>query len=281
MTLVVGIRFGARFQIQSDSLITHRDAVRPNTVPGRLKSVVLHPLLCVSFAGSADVGIDAVRNLGVTPDSQFDPQHVLDSLKESHDRSRDSVDFLVCSLAQESGFTKISGGTVAQGGDRYWIGDPDAVNEFQARFEATQPPQGAPEEFADLSRSLQAFNSLLREHSLPTVGGFGFRAASSESGFRYMEGATAFYPSQSIPSGISTTLKFGGPAHGGFAYSVLVPAQPGQPALGVHLFQGRLGYLYLPLERDDAVEYTDVSHEEFRRRVLADHAVDINGPRVG
>jgi hypothetical protein len=39
---------------------------------------------------------------------------------------------------------------------------------------------------------------------------------------------------------------------GGYAVSVVEPADPGTPALGLNLPRARLGMLYLPLEFDGA-----------------------------
>jgi hypothetical protein len=175
MTLVVGQKIGSQFQIQSDSLITNRDATSPNEIPGRLKTIILNLRLCVSFAGLADAGIDAIRRLNIMSDSDFDIAEVITSLREAHEDCGQSVDFLVCSTGPHETLARISGGRVAQGANRYWIGDGAAVNEFQTRFDKAEPPQGAEPGLALLCRSLDAFASLLREGQVETVGGRLFR----------------------------------------------------------------------------------------------------------
>jgi hypothetical protein len=281
MTLVVAETIGSCFHIQCDSLITNRDVVRPNDIPGRLKSIVLSRDLCVSFAGRADAALDAIRQLYPSTGSRLDASLLVDELYETHKASGGEIDFLVCSLGLGGRFVKIAGDSVAEGADRYWIGDPAAVSEFQRQFDLSVPPQNASPDHKATSRSLDAFSSLLRETRLPTVGGFRFHVASVSGAFQYMDEAASYYPTQDIPSGVATALRFGGPAEGGFAYSVLTPDQAGVPIVGVHLYQGRLGLLYDPLNHDDAIQIPNVSHKEFREKVLALCGVSIDGLTLG
>jgi hypothetical protein len=63
VTLVVGRVVGDQIRIVADSLLTQSDR-RKGYFAGALKPVILHPGLCVAYAGGAEDGIRALRALG-------------------------------------------------------------------------------------------------------------------------------------------------------------------------------------------------------------------------
>jgi hypothetical protein len=101
------------------------------------------------------------------------------------------------------------------------------------------------------------------------------------TGFSYLPEARAYFPKQSIPSGIETALRFGRAAEGGFAYTLLVPLVPGKPLVAVHFYQGSLGYVYAPLEADRPVEVPDVTHAGLRAFVLKKYGIEVEGIKIG
>lgn len=80
MTLVADRVVGDQIRIVSDSLLSDESDLRKGNFAGVLKPVILHPALCVAYAGGAEDGIRALRALGVERDKEFNLSEVIDAL---------------------------------------------------------------------------------------------------------------------------------------------------------------------------------------------------------
>ena len=67
---------------------------------------------------------------------------------------------------------------------------------------------------------------------------------------------------------------------GGYAVSVVEPANPGTPALGFSFPRARLGMLYLPLEYDEAQIIKDVSPNHFVDEIRKRFDVEMSEPML-
>jgi hypothetical protein len=65
---------------------------------------------------------------------------------------------------------------------------------------------------------------------------------------------------------------------GGYAVSIVPPAEPGIPALGVNFPVARLGLIYLPLQFDGAQVIRNISPNEFGTAVLERFGVTLSDP---
>jgi len=65
---------------------------------------------------------------------------------------------------------------------------------------------------------------------------------------------------------------------GGFAVTVVEPAHPGIPALGLSFPRAHLGMLFLPLEYDQAQVIEDVSPNDYARVVQERFGVAMKDP---
>jgi hypothetical protein len=88
--------------------------------------------LCVAYAGSALVALDALRRLPVG--DSFDLEEVESLLSVASRRYDRATDFLVASLREPRSLAKIQDGEVLRGGDQWWIGEPRAFNAYQRYF---------------------------------------------------------------------------------------------------------------------------------------------------
>jgi hypothetical protein len=277
MTLVVGLKTQKRVQLLSDTRITHPDVTQIEELPGRLKLVTISPSVCVGYAGPTNRAMDSIRALARTGASFLEAVEALRTVSANGD-----VDFLAAQSLPSLDLWKIQRGRAASVNGTVWIGDGEAATEYEQRaITARQLPHTDDPELGIISSLGSAFNALVRERAIESVGGLPIRVSSRLDGFHYPEQALAYYPAQTIPPGVSTTLTFGGPAEGGFAYSLLVPDQPGVPIIGVHFVQGRLGYVYVPLEQDKPVEVPEVTHSQLREYVRAHYRSNVDGVHVG
>lgn len=272
MTLVVGSVEDRAVRLTCDSQISDRHAARNNVVPGRLKLVVLRPNTCIGYAGQPDIAIDAIRAARSLTDFDDIAEHLLHTNVESHGR----VDFLIAQL-NPLRLEKIAQYRRFRGGSLYWIGDPEAVDVFGRLLDVATAPASNYPEYALAARIHTAFLQLLSDTAAPSVGGLSFTVARDREGFRYAPASMVFFPSQSIPSGVPTSLCFGGPAQGGYAYSVYSANAPGVAAAAVYFLQGRCGCLYMPLVQDEAQWFSDVSQDDFKAAVSSAAGAELLG----
>jgi hypothetical protein len=103
-----------------------------------------------------------------------------------------------------------------------------------------------------------------------------------ETGFKYL-GMYAGYHSRpvTISPGPTSLLAATGADQGGYNYTVLTPSRPGIGAVGTYVLQGRFGWLFHPLELDEAVCYADCSCDEFIQHVRDEYSIDLDGLRLG
>jgi hypothetical protein len=79
MTLVVAHRTPYGVRLCSDMRVIDRGATRPPSyLNAILKAVILHPRLCVAFAGSVPLALGAIRCLDVERDSDADVARVVE-----------------------------------------------------------------------------------------------------------------------------------------------------------------------------------------------------------
>lgn len=275
MTLVVGLRQADRVWLLSDSRISHPDVTQVEEIPGRLKLVLLRDI-CVAYAGAADHSLDIIRR--APANASFDK--TLEFFRAAHVDSGQSVDFMVSSASTKALIRISEGGIVPVHGEA-WIGDADAFDKYSSRKNSTNLPVGIPSDLEKIARATQAFMDIVQDHSVPTVSGLTFRVGSRPEGFMYASQASAYYPSQEIPSGVSTPLKFGSAVDGGFAYTLLVPRDPGVPLIAAHFYQGALGFIYAPLVTDKPTQVSNVSHEQLKAMVLERYGVVVDGAKFG
>jgi hypothetical protein len=137
-------------------------------------------------------------------------------------------------------------------------------------------------DYEDLvARCIGAFSAVLTDAAIPTVAGIQIRIILTKTGFIYAPEAKVYYPSQTIPSGVPTTLRFGGAAEGGFAYTLLVPREAGIPIVALYFLQGKLGYVYAPLQSDRPIEVPSVDHDGLRAYVRQRFKIEVHGVQFG
>ena len=143
MTLAVARIFGDRIAMLSDTMISDPRKPRPNVIPGRLKSIILSKSFSISYAGGADYALDIVRKAKRQLDSGTSVDVVLDGLAEAtgvgSEGSANAPEFIVAAHRPQARLYKISGGQIASGVDRYWIGDMDSASDLHRLMDAAVP----------------------------------------------------------------------------------------------------------------------------------------------
>jgi hypothetical protein len=254
----------------ADAKITDPSTLKNSPLTGALKLITTNGL-CIGYAGSYNIAIDAIRN--VRSLNLHDKDAILDDLLNAHIASDTKTDFIIATYSQHPELSVISNGSIVTENSAAWIGDPAAFSEYQRHY------HNAPVQDVDSCMSF-SMEQLIREGQHASVGDFKVTVRGTDSGFRYCTSTAIFPIQQTIPSGQWTTIQFGSAQQGGYAYSVMTPLEPNAGAIGAYFFQGRVGALYHPIRHDRAIIYSDVDFEEFKDAVFIEHGLRIDGAKV-
>ena len=118
-------------RIESDSLTVDEQAAKTGDLYGALKAVILHPGLCVAYAGHVAPAQRALSELGVRPDTPFSVEEVERTLLSHHVRYAPGTDFLVASLTPLPSLSVVRGGRVVHGLASAYVGVPSAHAVFE------------------------------------------------------------------------------------------------------------------------------------------------------
>lgn len=284
MTLVVAHQFGTRVAIMSESAIDDPDAINSNRIPGRLKSIVVHRDLSISYAGRSGAALNAIREVAGTLGVDADPAAAISTLCASETCRNGDTDFIVAGCNPPA-LHKIVNGQVMSGAESYWIGDAEAAAEV-SRFIDDLPEFGETDFYvsAEELRFQAGFAAYIYQSPRNSVGGFVFNSVGTELGFAYQnqagtfEGADPFAHGKEVRPGLSVHITHTKERRSGpkrwerYSYSQTSAVGRGVPLMGVLLPDGNLGFLFDPLSRDDPARIPGISLQEFSERVLAREA---------
>lgn len=273
MTLAVARNFGERILMLSDTMISGKALVRSDIIPGQLKSIVLNASVSVSYSGTpAEYALKVIREARNQLERGADLDVILEEFK--HVSSDGNLDFIVAAHRPHAMLYRIGEGEIACGLDRYWIGDEAVAREVhslmdkQPRAPANQLPDFIHEEEGPL---VFAFSTLIRETRSPVVGGLAINCLGSSYGHCYMDTAgviswdTGTLPMTPEDEEIHRQLARTGTVS--FRWNVIAPEARGVAIIGAFFEDGDLGFIYSPLERDEAKKYHPITREDLTAKV--------------
>jgi hypothetical protein len=223
-----------RMTIASDTAVTHHTSRRiaPFDV---LKSLILSPNLCISFAGSDPERATERVLMTRSEVPSLDPDSIAEFLVR--DRARD---YIVASLQAGPTIISVKDGTIARGIPAAWIGDWAAFAEYQARLDIAKIDPAK----QDLGQ-LQQLTDVIGDSHIKGVDGAVVRVVVAEDGFRYAGDGTIYFDFEThgtvTPEKMQITTS---PPN----YSLIqcVPHDTGVAAIGLYFPQGHFGYLLAP-----------------------------------
>ena len=283
MTLIVARKTGNEIRMYSDARISYPDQLRNSPLKGALKLITINDI-CIGYAGNFHVALDSIRKIRKL--NLNDYGQVIESLFEAHNESNSDVDFIIATYRPTLMLIRITNGIVEMDLDSTWIGDPEVFSKYQELYHSVTPVKSEVEseeqdqQYEVASRMGDALGRVVREGKYESVGDFTISVRSSVEGFKYLGNAMVFPVSQEIPSGVATKIEFGTAQQGGYAYSILWSQTPNVGAIAVHFYQGNVGALYHPLERDEAIVYSEVTFERFKELVENDYGFKIDGIKI-
>jgi hypothetical protein len=207
------------------------------------------------------------------------------ALQELSSDRRRIVEFIVAKGEVAPQLTRIRDGAVEPSLQSTWIGDQEAFERFQT--ERHRPPGLAAALESDLPPTTRVMATLTRamravidDPAIESVADFCVAVAYKSTGFEYFGSIFVHvgrdiqvHPGEDLISKMAQAVE-----EGGYAVSVVEPAEPGTPALGLSFPRARLGMLYLPLQFDGAEVICDVSPNDFAKEVFERFGIRMKDP---
>lgn len=276
MTICVGARFGDRICIMSDTMISSRDWIRNDIIPGQLKAIVLGMKFSLAYAGLVHVGIRVARACAARIRNGATLEDVLAIVRSAS--TDGSCDFLIASHENGAQLFKAAHGRVSHDQDFHWIGDSSIVGQIKRRQEEIdtslmknqQQNLCMEDVWSEESKFSASFNNLLLKSPRLSseVGGVPVNLLGSPLGHCYQNHGGAFTPGP---------ISIGGPPHpeaaapGGdrYAYSITGAFHRGVAISSVFFDAAAVGYIYHPLEWDEPRKITGTTMERINAELRA------------
>jgi hypothetical protein len=288
MSLVVAQATDEGPRLVSDMRATYPDGRRPQFKTDTLKAIVVAPSITVCFAGDVQAGLQGVRQFALELRESSPLERLIDSLQTLTLDNRRPVDFIVATNSTNCQLTRIRGSLVERNLQIAWIGDPAAFEAFQ--LERNRPQDELRKTIESsltpaqvvMSRLGRAMDAVIDNPKVNSVDGFCVAVAHKPTGFDYLPSGfihlgrdIVIRPGEDLISKMAQSVE-----EGGYAVTVVEPAEPGTPALALNFPRARLGILFLPLQFDRGQLIEDVGPREFARVIFERYGVQMKDPTL-
>lgn len=260
MSLVVAKVIDSIIRIESDSKITAPNAVQSNPFAGVIKSIILSPKVCISYAGNlayADKALKQVFRKDIVNDVDALTAILLDINKESiadnPDNNSNQTDFIITSSVTEPQLIKISEGNINKNSKNAWIGDYRGFECYQRSFHQKIENNKAPSTDELFMAQSNAFKEVIDESSIESIGHFQISISNNNklNEFRYLLKSIIHSQNQTvnIPAKDAwVMMPMGNAEEGSYGECHLVTESSGVQAIGIHFPFGYFGALFHPTE---------------------------------
>jgi hypothetical protein len=284
MTFVIARKLPDRIAILSDTMITDRDGARPNILPGRMKAIVVAPLVSVAYAGFAGPALAAIRRFRSALNAGQDSEEARTVLVAATAEHPDELDFLIASHERGPDLRRVWNGRVSGDLDQSVIGDTSLLkplNTAEERWAAREYPAELAEHAA-MGRFTGAFHDLFEGVQIAAgVGGVPIILQASVYGHTYLShGGVRNWDHINLATGLTPEhLAHRASGMTEWRYNVYSTALRGAPVVGLLLETIGVGFIYSPLRYDDPIQLAfprpprpggpeaKELHEAFNRRV--------------
>ena len=282
MTLIRGTIVDDKIIIVSDTKLSYPPCKNEhynenNYVNGTVKSIILSPNICLSFAGDLDVVKSALKKISNLKDINKITEILLEVNTEHYNKNPNkSADFLLAYVDGGCNLVEIKN-ACKENKTNSWLGSHRGFSAYQKYFnEYNNISFGSSvgdESFQKysmiFSRMTESIKKIIDDGNINEVGGIYIAVVYIDGTFKYMPYATVYFsPMQVVKNG--QPLKFASVEEGGFSLNLFSSNIDG---LAVHMYHGQLGILFhksnhLFMETKvyypyDIVEFTDEMKQQY------------------
>lgn len=276
MTLVVARKFGDRIAVMSDTMISDFSKIKPDAIPGTLKSLVLDLHLTVSYAGIVEIAISAIRRAKCIWTSSRNLETVLSYLLEV--TQEDACEFIVTAHTPSPRLHVIKRSNLSVNLDVCWIGDRTPIGKMQLLSmpnDIELPAWQSADEFQFTS----AFSALFARSAQinECVGGVPVNQISSPVGHAYqsilcVSVTDITHGSWGTPEAERLAREF---EQHDYKFNSVAPDERGVALFAIHMPQANAAYIHSPLEWDQPKKLEGVNLTQVR------NALKLHAERLG
>jgi len=280
MTLVISRIIEKSIHIHSDTRITSPNIFKNNPLAGLLKSVILHPFICLSFAGNVIPAQEAIASFFTNKISDLDS--LLNMLLATHQKANQATDFGVAScINKQPRLFEIKNGTIVETSS-FWLGDTDGFNHYQHEFHTMN------KSLSTQIKMREAFKNTLDSSDIKTIGDFHISASLDFSicnpphpVFLYDEKIEINVSEKqtiSYAQGKRSVIPLGTTHGGSYGISYLTSVSPDFHGVGIHFTHGNFGIIYCPqINHTSATLIRNVSGAGFAEEAYRKYNIPLRG----
>tara|TARA_R110002049_G_scaffold220562_1_gene392108 strand:- start:550 stop:1482 length:933 start_codon:yes stop_codon:yes gene_type:complete len=259
MTIGIGRKFGRRMVLATDTMIIDNNTGRADSIPGRLKAIILSPYVSIAYAGHADPAIFTIRRAHQSLLETGNVREAAKILIEASSRTDVDVEFILAFHEDGRPFMhKVTAQGISDDLENCFIGDAHVVRDV-LQVEPSQRGQGSPDIgiLVEESRFANAFHALFTDRGVQvsgSVGGVPIILNASPYGHHY-QGHALSMAWDTIDFAVGITPAQHRAQRAGetaWKYNVIDGILRGVAVMGVALPQAGVGFVYSPLHNDDA-----------------------------
>lgn len=289
MSLVVSRKINDKIYIESDSRITDINEAKRESIYGVLKTIILFPRCCLSFAGKPYYAEKMVKE--IYKHNNVSLEYLLDKLLKYNKGAENEVVFILSTINNnnKTEIIKISNYQIERDLKSAWIGDIDAFNDFQKNF--FELKNSGKSEHESLT---SAFAKVIENPNIPTVGDFQVTTIT-ETGpqghffFQYFEkffiirgGSQTFNikvdkEQSSNKVTFTHTMQWGSAEDGSYAICYFVSVTPLINAIAYYFTHGNFGVLFCPRLSFEGILIKDKTNMEFLKIVNEKYNIPMRG----
>lgn len=277
MTIVIAQRFEDRILLCGDTMISDIEKGKINAVPGWLKLVTLNDTHTVGYAGNAQKCISVVRQCYKLLHEGKSKQSLYDLLKQGSEGAEDgdSCDFLFASHESGPALYAFKSGRVSNGTGPFFAGEPKAFDRVMAGLDPSIVSNAnfvSSEELRLSSSFDRCFEGTVSIEA--GVGGTPISLSASPRGHTY-NSVVSFFSGGPIAVGPDVpreqALENQRRSETGeieWQFRIVTHPKRGVPLVGLYLPQINVGFLYSPMQFDEAVVFREMDLDGFSNQLV-------------
>lgn len=298
MTLVVCRKQEDDVFIQSDSkvidnfgAVSERSLRQNSMLGGLLKTFILDPRICLSFAGASPYATDFFKKFVKDDIGEWNTPRLVESLMLVHHASSEQCEFILCEAVNRSPrISVIKNGNLYWDEDTAWIGSQPAYSKFQSIFHKLDASIPLNERMRD------AFRQVIDDETISEVGHFhmeaylehnfsdtGLVGGGPDSVFVYEmksewdTGSQVFH----LPANSDTAMSMGSPVYGAYGISYFRSLSTKRHGVAMHFPHANLGILMCPqIDCERPIIFRNCSATNLLHEIWAKYQIAMEGVAV-
>ncbi|QRF65111.1 hypothetical protein [Ponticoccus alexandrii] len=298
MTLVVCRKEDHEVFVQSDSKVidsfgaaNERSLRQNDMLGGLLKTVLIHPHICLSFSGASRHATKFLKTFMASDMREWGTRRLIVELFKIHRESGLACEFILCESVERSPrITLIKDGNVQVDQQSAWIGSQPAFNKYQESFhklDASEPLN---------QRMRRAFREVIDDENLLEVGHFhievylehkfantGLIGGGPDSVFAYEYKGEWDAGNQvlSIKANEATALPMGSAPYGAYGLGYFRSLSTKRQGVALHFPHASFGILMCPqVDCEKAIIFKDCVATEFLDQIWDTYQIALEGVAV-